>query len=100
MLNLDSFWLLKAPGKKIVGYYAGLECRSKHRLEKLEDGLIRQFPEGVRDQGSQSCRNERTKRIRLRFRQFWRKWKAKKLITVEGGRVALSEPIKKESRYS
>jgi putative transposase len=37
--------------KKIVGYYAGLQCRSKHWLEALEDGLNRQFPEGVRDQG-------------------------------------------------
>jgi putative transposase len=34
--------------KKIVGYYTGLECRSKHWLEALDMALNRQFPGGVR----------------------------------------------------
>jgi transposase InsO family protein len=37
--------------KKIVGYYAGMQCRSKHWLEALEEGVKKQFPEGVRGQG-------------------------------------------------
>jgi len=37
--------------KKIVGYYAGLQCRGRHWLEALDDAVIRQFPAGVRDQG-------------------------------------------------
>ena len=34
--------------KKIVGYYAGLECRSRHWLEALDMALNNQFPDGVR----------------------------------------------------
>jgi putative transposase len=34
--------------KKIVGYYTGLECRSKHWLEALDMALNRQFPDGIR----------------------------------------------------
>lgn len=37
--------------KKIVGYYAGLQCRGKQWLEAIEESVNRQFPEGVRDQG-------------------------------------------------
>lgn len=37
--------------KKIVGYYAGLQCRSKHWLEALDEAVNRQFPDGVRNQG-------------------------------------------------
>jgi putative transposase len=35
--------------KKIVGYYAGMECKSRHWLEALDMGLNKQFPDGVRD---------------------------------------------------
>jgi transposase InsO family protein len=34
--------------KKIVGYYAGLECRAKHWLEALDMATQVQFPKGVR----------------------------------------------------
>lgn len=34
--------------KKIVGHYAGIQCKSEHWLEALEKGLNRQFPDGVR----------------------------------------------------
>ena len=34
--------------KKLVGYYAGLQCKSKHWLEALNMAVNRQFPEGVR----------------------------------------------------
>lgn len=37
--------------KKIVGYYAGMQCRSKHWLEALDDAVNEQFPDGVREQG-------------------------------------------------
>jgi putative transposase len=37
--------------KKIVGYYAGLQCRGKHWLEALDEAVSRQFPEGAREQG-------------------------------------------------
>jgi putative transposase len=33
--------------KKIVGYYIGMECRSKHWLEALDMALNRQFPDGI-----------------------------------------------------
>jgi len=34
--------------KKIVGYYAGMQCRGKHWLEALDAAVNRQFPNGVR----------------------------------------------------
>ena len=34
--------------KKLVGYYAGMQCRSNHWLEALDMALNRQFPDGVR----------------------------------------------------
>jgi transposase InsO family protein len=37
--------------KQITGYYAGTQCRSHHWLEALEDGVRKQFPDGVRGQG-------------------------------------------------
>lgn len=37
--------------KKIVGYYAGLQCRGKHWLEALDNAVNKQFPDGVRDNG-------------------------------------------------
>ena len=36
--------------KKIVGYYAGLECRSHHWLEALDEAVNREFPNGVKEQ--------------------------------------------------
>jgi putative transposase len=36
--------------KKIVGYYAGMQCRSMHWLEALDMAVNRQFPGGVREQ--------------------------------------------------
>jgi putative transposase len=35
--------------KKLVGYYAGMQCRSKHWLEALDMAANRQFPDGVRE---------------------------------------------------
>jgi len=37
--------------KKITGYYTGVQCRSKHWLEALEEAVRKQFPDGVRGQG-------------------------------------------------
>jgi putative transposase len=37
--------------KKIVGYYAGMQCRSKHWLEALDAAINQQFPDGVREHG-------------------------------------------------
>jgi transposase InsO family protein len=37
--------------KKIVGHYAGVQCRSCHWLEALNDAVNREFPGGVRDNG-------------------------------------------------
>jgi transposase InsO family protein len=37
--------------KKLVGYYAGLQCRSRHWLEALDMAINQQFPDGVREQG-------------------------------------------------
>ena len=34
--------------KKLVGYYAGMQCTSKHWLEALDMGVNNQFPNGVR----------------------------------------------------
>jgi len=34
--------------KKIVGYYAGMQCLSKHWLEALDEAINWQFPDGVR----------------------------------------------------
>ena len=36
--------------KKIVGYYAGMECKNRHWLEALDMAVNRQFPEGVQGQ--------------------------------------------------
>ena len=35
--------------KKIVGYYAGMECKSRHWLEALDMAVNNQFPGGVRE---------------------------------------------------
>jgi len=35
--------------KKIVGYYAGMQCRSNHWLEALDMAANRQFADGVRE---------------------------------------------------
>jgi len=37
--------------KKVVGYYAGLQCKAKHWLEALDMAVNAQFRDGVRDQG-------------------------------------------------
>ena len=37
--------------KKILGYYAGVQCRSKHWQEALDDAVNRRFADGVRGQG-------------------------------------------------
>jgi transposase InsO family protein len=37
--------------KKIVGYYAGLECKSKHWLEALDMAVRDEFPNGVHGSG-------------------------------------------------
>lgn len=37
--------------KKLVGYYAGVECRARHWLEALDSAVNREFPEGVRERG-------------------------------------------------
>jgi len=37
--------------KKIVGYYAGIECRSRHWLEALDYAVNHEFPDGVKNQG-------------------------------------------------
>jgi len=37
--------------KKIVGYYAGEQCRGKHWLEALNEAVNQQFPDGVREHG-------------------------------------------------
>lgn len=39
--------------KKIVGYYTGMQCRSRHWLEALDMAVNTQFPEGVR--GKRLC---------------------------------------------
>jgi len=35
--------------KKITGYYAGMECKSRHWLEALDMAVNRQFTDGVRE---------------------------------------------------
>ena len=37
--------------KKIVGYYAGMQCKSRDWLAALDMAVNRQFPNGARDQG-------------------------------------------------
>ena len=36
--------------KKVVGYYAGMECKSRHWLEALDMAVNNQFRDGVREQ--------------------------------------------------
>lgn len=36
--------------KKIEGYYAGMQCKSCHWLEALDEAVNREFPDGVREQ--------------------------------------------------
>lgn len=36
--------------KKIVGHYAGIQCKAEHWLEALDKGLNRQFVDGVQQQ--------------------------------------------------
>lgn len=36
--------------KKIVGHYAGIQCKSEHWLTALDKGLNKQFADGIRNQ--------------------------------------------------
>jgi transposase InsO family protein len=36
--------------KKVVGYYAGIQCKSVHWLEALDMAVNRQFPNGCKEQ--------------------------------------------------
>jgi len=58
--------------KKIVGYYAGVQCLSKHWLEALEEGLRRQFPDGVRGQGLKLMSDNGSQPTSLNFMQTCR----------------------------
>lgn len=58
--------------KKIVGYYAGLQCRSRHWLEALSEAINRQFPEGVREQGLHLMSDNGSQPTSLSFMQACR----------------------------
>ncbi len=58
--------------KKIVGYSAGLQCRSKHWLEALSEALNQQFPKGVREQGLHLMSDNGSQPTSLSFMQACR----------------------------
>jgi putative transposase len=48
---IDIVVVLDGYTKMIVGYYAGMQCKSQHWLAALEMAVNQQFPTGVRGQG-------------------------------------------------
>lgn len=58
--------------KKIVGYYAGLQGRSKHWLEALDEAVNRQFTQGVREQGLNLMADNGSQPTSLSFMQACR----------------------------
>jgi len=58
--------------KKIVGYYSGVQCLSKHWLEALEEGLRRQFPDGVRGHSLKLMSDNGSQPTSLNFMQTCR----------------------------
>jgi putative transposase len=58
--------------KKIVGYYAGMQCLSKHWLEALDEAVKKQFPDGVRGQGLHLMSDNGSQPTSLSFMQTCR----------------------------
>ena len=58
--------------KKIVGYYAGMQCRGIHWLEALNEGVKQQFPDGVRGQGLHLMSDNGSQPTSLSFMQTCR----------------------------
>ncbi len=53
--------------KKIVGHYAGIQCRAAHWLEALEMAVNTQFPNGARDAGLRLMSDNGSQPTSVRF---------------------------------
>jgi putative transposase len=67
--------------KKIVGYYAGLECRSRHWLEALDEAVNHEFPNGVKEQGLSLMSDNGSQPTSLAFMKSCREMGIKQAFT-------------------
>jgi putative transposase len=70
--------------KKLVGYYAGVECRAKHWLEPLDAAVNCQFPDGVRDQGLSLMSDNGSQPTSVAFMKSCREMGIKQAFTSYG----------------
>ncbi len=70
--------------KKIVGYYTGIECRSRHWLEALNEAVNREFPGGVKSQGLSLMSNNGSQPTSVAFMKSCREMGVKQAFTSYG----------------
>lgn len=70
--------------KKIVGYYAGVQCRSCHWLEALDYAVNREFPEGIREMGLALMSDNGSQPTSVAFMKACRKMGIKQAFTSYG----------------
>jgi putative transposase len=70
--------------KKIVGYYAGIECRSRHWLEALNNAVNAEFPDGVKDRGLSLMSDNGSQPTSVAFMKSCREMGIKQAFTSYG----------------
>lgn len=70
--------------KKIVGYYAGIQCRSRDWLRALNDAVNREFPDGVRDSGLSLMSDNGSQPTSVAFMKTCREMDIKQAFTSYG----------------
>ena len=70
--------------KKIVGHYAGVQCRSKHWLEALDDAVNREFPDGVKNRGLSLMSDNGSQPTSVAFMKSCREMGIKQAFTSYG----------------
>ena len=70
--------------KKIVGHYAGVQCRSQHWLEALDDAVNHEFPDGVKSRGLSFMSDNGSQPTSLAFMKSCREMGIKQAFTSYG----------------
>lgn len=70
--------------KKIVGYSAGVECRSRHWLSALEEAVNREFPDGVKERGLSLMSDNGSQPTSVAFMRSCREMGIKQAFTSYG----------------
>ena len=70
--------------KKIVGYYVGIECRSRHWLEALNYAVNHEFPDGVKNRGLSLMSDNGSQPTSVAFMKSCREMGTKQAFTSYG----------------